>query len=161
MEYNKIIAVTGLTGLFELIASKADGAILKSLTDKTSKFISSRVHQFTQLNTIEIYTTGENVNMVDIFSAMQKSKAALPDVKNNEAVKSYFEKVYPAMDFERVYTSDMKKIVKWFDQLTANNIEMKLDEVEEETPTAEPVLEEVVEKVEEAPKKATRKKKAE
>jgi hypothetical protein len=161
MEYNKIIAVTGLTGLFELIASKADGAILKSLTDKTSKFISSRVHQFTQLNTIEIYTTGENVNMVDIFSAMQKSKEALPDVKNNEAVKKYFEKVYPAMDFERVYTSDMKKIVKWFDQLTANNIEMKLDEVEEETATAEPVLEEVVEKVEEAPKKATRKKKAE
>ena len=161
MEYSKIIAVTGLTGLFELIASKADGAILKSLTDNTSKYISSRVHQFTQLNTIEIYTTEDNVNMVEIFSAMQKSKEALPDVKNNDAVKKYFEKVYPAMDFERVYTSDMKKIVKWFDQLTANNIEMKLDEEEEETVTAEPVLEEVVEKVEEAPKKATRKKKAE
>lgn len=175
MEYSKIIAVTGFSELFELIISKADGAILKSMKDKTSQFISSRVNQFTQLTTIEIYTDNENVNLVDIFVEMQNSKEGLPDVKNNAALKSYFEKVYPAMDFERVYASDMKKIVKWFEQLTANNVDIKLEEVAEEITEAETntdlVAEEVVEEKkkskakemddsEEAPKKITRKKKA-
>ncbi len=175
MEYSKIIAVTGFSELFELIISKADGAILKSMKDKTSKFISSRVNQFTQLTTIEIYTANENANLVDIFAAMQNSKEALPDVKNNAALRSYFEKVYPAMDFERVYASDMKKIVKWFEQLTANNVDIKLEEVVEEIPepatTTAVVVEEVVEvkkktketktdDAEEVPQKTTRKKKA-
>ncbi|MFX4827814.1 DUF5606 domain-containing protein, partial [Acinetobacter baumannii] len=42
MEYNKLISVTGMSGLFELVSSKNDGAILRSLDDKTTKFVSSR-----------------------------------------------------------------------------------------------------------------------
>ena len=49
MEYSKLISVTGLGGLFEMIASKTDGAIVRSLDDKTSKFISSRQHSFSHL----------------------------------------------------------------------------------------------------------------
>ncbi len=170
MEYSKIIAVSGFSGLFELMASKSDGAILKSMSEKTSKFISSRIHQFTQLNTVEIYTHTDNVNLVEIFSIMQKSNVDLPDTKDNTALKSYFEKVYPEMDFERVYPSDMKKIVKWFDQLAANNIEFKLEEEIEEEEQPELVEEVVAKKTkskkeeenkEEAPKKTARKKKAE
>ncbi len=169
MDYNKIIAVTGFSELFELMASKSDGAILKSLNDKTSKFISSRVHQFTQLNTIEIYTTSDNVNLVEIYNIMKVSKEALPDIKDNTALINYFKKVYPEMDFERVYASDMKKVVKWFKQLSDNNIEFKIDEEVEENEVE--VVEEVVAKKpkakkeeegkEETPKKTARKKKAE
>ena len=53
MEYSKLISVTGLGGLFEMIASKTDGAIVRSLDDKTSKFISSRQHSFLTLRVLK------------------------------------------------------------------------------------------------------------
>ena len=101
MEYNKLISVTGFSGLFELVTSKTDGAIVRSLEDNTTKFVSSRVHQFSHLESIEVYTTDENVNLADIFKAMDASTEALPSEKDNKSVKSYFEKVFPSMDFER------------------------------------------------------------
>ncbi|MEI6263976.1 MAG: DUF5606 domain-containing protein [Sphingobacteriia bacterium] len=134
MEYNKLISVTGMSGLFELVSSKNDGAILKSLEDKTTKFVSSRVHNFSHLESIEIFTIRENVNLVDIFKAMKESKETIPSEKEPAKVKAYFQKVYPDMDFERVYASDMKKMVKWFSVLQANNIEAKLSEEGEEAP---------------------------
>jgi hypothetical protein len=134
MEYNKLISVTGMSGLFELVSSKNDGAILRSLEDKTTKFVSSRVHNFSHLESIEIFTIRENVNLVDIFKAMTESKEAVPSEKNPAEVKAYFQKVYPDMDFDRVYASDMKKMVKWFGVLKANNIEAKLSEETEEAP---------------------------
>ncbi|MFT4092429.1 MAG: DUF5606 domain-containing protein [Niabella sp.] len=160
MEYHKLVAVTGLPGLYELISSKKDGAIVRSLQDKSTKFASTRIHQFSHLESIEIYTTGHNVNLIDVFNAMEKDGAGLPDAKDDKAVKDYFQKVYPEMDFDRVYNSDMKKIVKWFDILKQNGIELKLSEPEEaaaETPeaateVAEAPKEEVV-LAEENPKK--------
>ena len=132
MEYNKLISVTGFSGLFELVTSKTDGAIVRSLEDNTTKFVSSRVHQFSHLESIEVYTTDENVNLVEIFKAMDASAEALPSEKDNKAVKSYFEKVFPAMDFERVYSSDMKKMVRWFGVIKQQNIEIVLTEMDEE-----------------------------
>lgn len=159
MEYSKLVAVTGLPGLFELINSKTDGAIVRSLEDKSTRFVSSRIHNFSHLESIEVYTIRDNVNLVDLFTAMDKAGQKLPDDKDAAAVKKYFEKVYPDMDFERVYASDMKKMVKWFDILKKNNVEIKLTELPEEEPVAEPVTEEPV--AEETPKKkATRKKPA-
>jgi Domain of unknown function (DUF5606) len=136
MEYSKIIAITGLPGLFELISSKSDGGIVRSLDDKSTRFVSSRVHQFSHLESIEVYTTRHNVNLVDILKAMEGSKEKLPDDKEASALKSYFEKVYPELDFERVYTSDLKKMVKWYSVLAKNEVEIKL---------SEPVAEEEVE----------------
>ena len=132
MEYSKLISITGLNGLFELVGSKTDGAIVTSLDDKTTKFVSSRVHNFSHLESIEVYTVRDNVNLVEVFQAMSKSKQALPSDKDAAAVTAYFKKVYPDMDFARVYASDMKKMVKWFAVLKANNIEVKLNEEPEE-----------------------------
>lgn len=138
MEYNKLVSVTGLSGLFELLSSKADGGIVRSLEDKSTKFVSTRVHSFSHLESIEIFTTGENVNLVDIFTAIQSSSEKLPDAGDAKAIKAYFEKVYPSMDFVRVYNSDMKKIIKWYQQLVAHNIEIKLSEHTEEEAAATP-----------------------
>jgi hypothetical protein len=130
MEYAKIVAVTGLPGLFELVSSKSDGAIVRSLEDQSTKFVSSRIHNFSHLESIEVYTVRDNVNLVDIFTAMQSSGEKMPDEKDNSAVKKYFEKVYPELDFDRVYSSDMKKMVKWFGVLKSDEIEIKLREPE-------------------------------
>jgi hypothetical protein len=132
MEYEKIISVTGLPGLYELVSSKSDGAIVRSLDDKSTKFVSSRIHNFSHLESIEVYTSRENVNLVEVFNAMEANSAKLPDEKDNNGLKKYFEDVYPELDFERVYTSDMKKMVKWFSVLKANNVEIKIREQEEE-----------------------------
>lgn len=170
MEYSKIISVTGLPGLYELLSSKGDGAIVRSLDDKSSRFVSSRSHNFSHLESIEIFTVRDNVNLAEVFLVMKENNTALPDAKDNTAVKKYFEAVYPDMDFERVYTSDMKKIVKWLEILTANNIDIKVPEVveEEEEVAAEPEVkeekktakkkEEAAVEPEEKPKKAAKKK---
>ncbi len=137
MEYSKIIAITGLPGLYELISSKSDGGIVRSFEDKSTRFVSSRVHQFSHLESIEVYTERHNENLVTILKAMEESKEKLPDDRDPAALKSYFEKVYPELDHSRVYASDLKKMVKWFSVLKANNIEIKL---------SGPVAEEVVER---------------
>lgn len=128
MEYSHLVAVTGLPGLFELVSSKSDGGIVRSLDDKTTRFVSNRVHQFSHLESIEVYTIRENVNLVDVFRAMDKAGQALPAEKDAAAVKKYFQQVFPDMDFDRVYDSDRRKMVKWFTQLKKANIEFKLSE---------------------------------
>ena len=158
MEYEKIIAVTGLPGLYEMVSSKSDGAIVRSLEDQSTRFVSSRIHNFSHLESIEVFTVRENVNLVEVFEAMEKSGEQLPDEKDNNQLKSYFGKVYADMDFDRVYTSDLKKMVKWFAQLKACNIEIKLPEPPpEEEPAPAPVVEEVKKK---DPKKETKEVKA-
>ncbi len=180
MEYSKLVAVTGLPGLFELLSSKTDGAIVRSLEDKSTRFVSTRIHNFSHLESIEVYTVRDNVNLVDIFTAMESDGGKLPDEKDAAAVRSYFGKVYPDMDFDRVYASDMKKMVKWFAILKAANVEIKLSEFPEEEEVVEaaaapePVAEEksakktrakkepaekTTEAKEEKPKKAPAKKK--
>ena len=145
MEYGKIISITGMSGLFELVGSKKDGAIVKSLEDKSTKFVSSRVHNFSHLESIEVYTVRDNVNLVELLQAIQASGEALPDQKDAASIKAFFEKVYPDMDFERVYASDMKKMVKWYSVLKDNQVELKLPEVEEEEATNETEMPEVKE----------------
>jgi Domain of unknown function (DUF5606) len=155
MDYNRIVAVTGLPGLYEVISSKADGAIVRSLEDGSTKFISSRVHNLSHLESIEVYTVRDNVTLADIFSSMKENKTALPDTKDNKALKGYFEAAYPDLDFDRVYASDMKKMVKWYEVLQQNNVDFTAKpepEAENEAPVAEPVA--VEESAEEKPAKA-------
>jgi len=128
MEYSKMISISGMPGLYELVGSKKDGAIVRSLDDKTTKFVSSRIHNFSHLESIEVYTVRDNVNLVEILTAIDTAGEDLPSEKDNAAIKAYFQKVYPDMDFERVYASDMKKMIKWYSVLKANNVELKLSE---------------------------------
>ncbi|MBC7889951.1 MAG: DUF5606 domain-containing protein [Ferruginibacter sp.] len=141
MDYNRLVSVTGLGGLYELMSSKADGGIVKSLEDKSTKFVSTRLHNFSHLESIEVFTTKDNVNLVEVFNAMKNSEEVLPDAKaDSKAIKGYFEKVYPDMDFERVYGSDMKKMVKWFALLAVNEVEIKLSENHEQDGTLHDVI---------------------
>ncbi|MBK7884990.1 MAG: DUF5606 domain-containing protein [Chitinophagaceae bacterium] len=139
MDYNKLISVTGLSGLYELVSSKADGGIVRSLEDKSTKFVSNRIHSFSHLETIEVFTKKDNVNLTEVFTSMKNSSEVLPSDKDAAAIKKYFEKVYPEMDFERVYASDMKKMVKWYASLVANNVDIKLSDMPEQD-TAAPAI---------------------
>lgn len=146
--------------MFELLSSKNDGAIVRSLEDKATKFVSSRVHNFSHLESIEVFTVRDNVNLTEIFHAMEKDGGSVPDGKDAAALKAYFQKVFPDLDFERVYSSDLKKMVKWFEVLKQNDVEIKLTERPEEEPGEENAPD-TVEAAEEAkPKPAAKEKKA-
>lgn len=89
------------------------------------------MHNFTPLESIEVFTTGENVNLAEVFKAMDEKAAAHPPVAgkaDNNAIKAYFKSVFPEFDEDRVYVSDMKKMVKWFGILKANDL-LKFDEI--------------------------------
>jgi len=138
MEYNKIVSVTGMPGLFELLSSKSDGAVVRSLEDNTSKFVSTRQHNFSHLETIEVYTTTGNTSLAELFEAMKKNKEKVPENNaDQKTLKGYFQIVYPEMDFERVYTSDMKKMIKWYHIIQKNKIEVKVKTEEEKEAAAE------------------------
>lgn len=143
MDYNKIISVTGLGGLYELVTSKADGAVVRSLEDKSTKFVSSRVHNFSHLESIEVYTVKDNTTLAEVFKKIKESSESIPDAKaDGKQLKNYFEKVYPDLDFERVYASDMKKIIKWYQIITENNIDIK-QKGEDKNEAGEGVIEEI------------------
>lgn len=177
MEYREIVAVTGLSGLYQLLTTKSDGAIVRSVADKTTKFISARQHNVTPLESIEVYTTGENVRLQEVFQKMLQNEATTPlaDPKSADpnAIKAYFKSIFPEFDDERVYASDMKKMLKWYELLKANDL-LRFEEEKQEEAVEEPVTEPApapkkkkaaaeeapAAEGEEKPKKAAKKKKA-
>jgi hypothetical protein len=158
MEYREIVAVTGLTGLYQLLTTKSDGAIVRNVADKSTKFISARQHNVTPLDSIEVYTTGENVRLQHVFQMMQEQEATIPlaDVKtaNNAGIKAYFKSIFPEFDEDRVYVSDMKKMLKWYDLLKENDLlhfeQNTGEEATEETAETENATENAVTVAEEA-----------
>lgn len=140
MEYTKIVAITGLPGLYELVISKTDGAIVRSLEDKSTRFVSSRIHNFSHLESIEVFTSKENVNLAEVLKAMDGSSEKLPEEKDTAALNLYFKKIYPELDFDRVYNSDLRKMVKWFSVLKMNQVDFTLPAAPE-TPAEEEIEE--------------------
>lgn len=127
MEYRQIVAVTGMPGLYQLVSTKNDGAFVRSLIDKSIKFVSSRLHQLTPLESIEIYTYDENVRLHEVLETIKNNDAPVKELISNKKAsndewRSYFATVLPNFDQERVYVSDIKKILKWYELLKANDL---------------------------------------
>jgi hypothetical protein len=149
MEYREIVAVTGIGGLFHLLTTKSDGAIVRNLADKTTKFISARLHNVTPIETIEVYTTGDNVRLQEVFIKMLEHEESIKPVDSktadNNAIKAYFKSILPEFDEERVYVSDMKKMLKWYQLLKDNDLLRFEEEVPEAEVIDEPATAEVTE----------------
>lgn len=134
---NDILAVSGQSGLFKLIGKNSNSIIVESL--ETGKRIP--VYQTTKVSTlgdIAIFTTETEVPLVDVFEKISKieNKAACSVGKNasNDEVKEYFEDILPNYDKERVYVSDMKKVLAWYTILQAKAM---LDFEKKEEPAVE------------------------
>jgi len=163
MEYREIVAVTGIGGLYHLLTTKSDGAIVRNLADKTTKFISARLHNVTPIETIEVYTTGENVRLQEVFKKMLDHETAIPpvDPKNADTntIKTYFKSILPEFDEERVYVSDMKKMLKWYQLLKSNEL-LKFEEPAADVPAAETTVQEAAQEVTAIPEAAPEEKPA-
>ena len=116
-----IVSVSSLPGLYYLESSRSNGLIIKDMDSGVKQFVSVRKHQFTPLRSIAIYTYGDSTPIEDIFKTMVEIKqdhniAELLKASNSD-LANYFRIVLPEYDEDRVYPSDMKKVLKWFDFL--------------------------------------------
>lgn len=157
MQLAEIVSITGIPGIFQVKGKRADGLIVTSLVDGKSQFVSGRIHMFSTLDNITMYTTDEPRSLKDILAEIKKQESKNPPVDVNakeDEIKAYIEKIIPDYDKGRVYLSDMKKLIRWYTILNEKGL------IEELIATAEAVAEtatEVETVSEDAPKKTTKK----
>jgi hypothetical protein len=136
MKFREIVSINGMSGLYQLLTTKSDGAIVKNIEEGSTKFVAARKHTVTALDGIEVFTTNENMRLFDVFLEMKNNEAAAGELvlakADNKAMTAYFGKLFPEFDKDRVYVSDMKKMVKWFRILNAKDILIKEETTEEE-----------------------------
>lgn len=131
MDYSKLVHISGKPGLFEILNQRQDGLIVKSLLDKKSNFVSSRIHQFTLLDNISIYTDDDSEPLIEVFEKMLllNNTDPVPGPKEDQTIlRSYFEKILPDYDRDQVHISDIKKVVKWFSILDEIDLAQIIEE---------------------------------
>ncbi len=146
MKFQEIVSISGLPGLYQLVATKSDGAIVKNIDDNTTKFVAARKHNVTALDGIEVFTTGENIRLLEVFLTFKKNMESAGEIDinkaDNKAMATYFSKLLPEYDKDKVYVSDMKKMVKWYKIVDAKNLVVAPEEnATAEEATADAVIE--------------------
>lgn len=118
MKFSDLVSISGLSGLYQLVGTKADGAIVKNFDDDKTLFVSARKHEVTPLDSIEVYTQTDNVPLREVFTNFKKNEGEVKKVavhkEGNKVIQETFAKLFPDYDAERVYASDMKKMLKWY-----------------------------------------------
>ena len=132
MGLSTVLSVAGKPGLFKLIAQNKGGVIVESLLDgkRTSLPATANV---SSLGDIAIYTYQEEVPLREVFKAMAsitKGKETISHKSSKDELEDFFGEVLPKFDQERVYASDIKKVVQWFNILVKNDLLALLDEEE-------------------------------
>ncbi|TCC95410.1 hypothetical protein FBD94_11505 [Pedobacter hiemivivus] len=116
MNLRGIVAVSGRPGLFKLVGQNKAGYVLESLDAQKVKIIANMTStKLASLEDITVYGEDEDLKLIDVLANMTAAKGNVPDAKADSAVlKTFFKEVAPGHDEEKVYASDMKKIVSWF-----------------------------------------------
>lgn len=119
MEFNKIISIAGKPGLFELISQSKNAVIVESLEDKKRLAINN-TQNISLLENIAIYTYEEDLPLLDVFKAIAEKtegKEAISHKESGNKLTAFFAEALPNYDDERVYTSNIKKVIQWFNIL--------------------------------------------
>lgn len=133
MGLQTVLSVAGKPGLFKLIARNKGGVVVESLLDGKRTSISAKAN-VSSLGDIAIYTYDKEVPLREVFQAMAtatEGKEALSHKSSKDELEDFFGEVLPKFDHERVYASDIKKVVQWFNILVNNDLLSLLDEEEE------------------------------
>ena len=116
MSLDKIIAISGKPGLYELLSQTRGGFVVKSLIDDRKQSISMR-NNVSVLNEISIYTYDEEIPLRDVFiliAEKHKDEKILSHKSSKGELESFFKEILPNFDEDRVYASDIKKVVQWY-----------------------------------------------
>ena len=135
MEFNKIISVTGRPGLFQVISQSKNAVIAESLVEKKRVAINA-TQNVSLLENIAIYTYEEDVPLLDILTTMYEKtagKEAPSHKESNKVLTAFFSEVLPGYDEERVYPSNIKKVIQWFNILVNAGMDFtKLEKISTE-----------------------------
>ena len=136
MDLRTVLSVSGKPGLFKLISHHKNGVVVESLLDgkRTSIPASANV---SSLGDIAIYTYEEEIPLREVFIKMAEisdSKEALSHKSSKNQLEDYFGEVLPKFDQERVYASDIKKVVQWYNILVKNDLLKILEEADDAEP---------------------------
>jgi len=156
MNVEKILAIAGKPGLFELKLQTRSGFLAESLLDGKKITVGMRSN-VSLLSEISMYTYSEEKPLVEIMRAIAIKENEGPTISNKEdnaKLMTYFKEILPDYDEDRVYVSDIKKVLNWYNILQSKGLVSK---EEPKVENAEAVKEEVVKEVkkaEKAPKEA-------
>lgn len=120
MNIKNIVAISGLPGLFKIVSTKSNGLLVADPDTGKSRFCSVRQHQFTPMETVAIYTDDDTVEISKVFQNMLDLNAEHPvpaPAASHADLQKYFAVIIPDYDRDRVFHSDMKKVIKWFNYL--------------------------------------------
>ncbi len=132
MKLTDIVAVSGMPGLYKMIASRDNGMIVEDFDNGKRTFASVRKYQFTPLETVGIYTYKDVTDLSAIFETLLKTKVQIPDVNApGPELHKFFRKIVKDYDEDRVYIGDIKKVIKWFAFMQERKLFDQLDEEEE------------------------------
>lgn len=120
-----ILSISGKPGLFKLISQGRGNIIVESLVDK--KKVPAYAHdKVISLNDISIYTLDGETPLKEIFATIAKkengAQASIDPKSDAKALRAYFVEILPDYDEDRVYPTDIKKVITWYNILTANGI---------------------------------------
>lgn len=134
MGLDKIIAITGKPGLYKVLNQSKNGFVIESLTDgKRTTLIGNQ--NVSTLKDIAIYTYEEEFPLGLIFKSMfekEGGKTTISHDAKDAKLMTYFEEIVPNFDKERVYPSNVKKVLKWYNQLVETNFDFSTIQKEEE-----------------------------
>ena len=140
MSFQKILAISGKPGLYELKVQTRSGFVAEALLDGKKITVGLRSN-VSLLSEIAVYTYNEEVKLIEIFKTIAAKENGEPTISHKESddkLRSYFREILPEFDEDRVYTSDIKKIFNWYNILQPKgyvSVEaLNTEEKEEETP---------------------------
>jgi hypothetical protein len=133
-----IMAISGQPGLFKMVAEAKNSIIVESLlTGKRMPAYSTS--KISALEDIAIFTETGEVALKDVFKRILEKEdgGAIAKIDSNQGLKEYLEEVLPEYDKDRVYVSDIKKVVQWYNLLQQNDLLNFEEEAEEENDQTE------------------------
>jgi hypothetical protein len=134
MDLTGIISIAGMSGLYKVIAQSKNGLIVESVTDK-KRMPAHSTSRVSALEDVSIFSTGDDVSLKVVFQKIydKENKGACMSHKSPDAeIKKYFKEVFPEFDEDRVYVSDIKKVLNWYNILQKEGILDKKEEVTED-----------------------------
>ena len=124
MNLDKILAISGKPGLFELKTQTRNGFLVQSLLDGKKLSVNIR-HNVSILSEIAIYTTFEEVPLKEIFKRIHEKENGEQTISHKASkttLEAFFVEILPEYDQRRVYASDIKKIVQWYNILLSKDL---------------------------------------
>lgn len=136
MELKEIASISGKGGLFHILKPTRNGMIVESMDDQKKKLVVGTNHRVSVLQEVSIYTTDSegSVPLQDVFDKIKNEFGDDPgvDTSDDDELKAFTKHVIPNYDEDRVYPSDMKKLVNWYKILLTEAPEV-LEKSEEES----------------------------